>query len=119
MLRPIVMALAGLALVLIGCGRNDAAAPQPRTGTAKAASAPVSDVSAKVIEIVAEQTGVDPRELSRNTHLRRDLKTDDLDQVELVMELEDTYHISIPDADAEQLQTIGRMIDYVRAHVKQ
>jgi acyl carrier protein len=94
-----------------GAGRPSATPPQ-------APNAPASDaeVEAKVIEIVAEQMGVKASELKRSTHLERDLKADDLDRVELVMELEDNFDMSISDQDAEKFFTIGNLIDYVRSH---
>ena len=95
---------------------ESAAARKPAAATAPAGPIADRDVDARVIAIVGEQMAVRTSELSRRTSLKGDLKTDDLDNVELVMELEDAFELLIPDEDAEKFQTIGDMIDYVRTH---
>ena len=57
-------------------------------------------------------------ELSRSTHLKKDLMCDDLDTVEMTMELEDAFGLAIPDEDADKWQTVGEMSDYVAARLK-
>ena len=64
------------------------------------------DIDTKVIEIVSEQMGVDKSEVTRETHFINDLNADSLDTVELVMEFEDEFELSIPDEEAEKIQTI-------------
>jgi len=71
------------------------------------------DIEAKVIEIVAEQMGRDQSEITRETSFVNDLNADSLDTVELVMEFEDQFELSIPDEDAEKIQTVGQAIDYI------
>ena len=73
----------------------------------------VEEVETKVIEIVAEQMGVDKGEVSRDTSFANDLNADSLDTVELVMEFGDEFDTSIPDDKAEQIQTVGNAIDYI------
>jgi acyl carrier protein len=73
----------------------------------------VNAVEAKVIEIVSEQMGVDKAEISRETSFINDLNADSLDTVELVMEFEDEFDMSIPDEEAEKIQTVGAAIDYI------
>ena len=68
----------------------------------------------KVIEIVAEQMGVDKSEITRETSFVNDLNADSLDTVELVMEFEDEFELSIPDEEAEKIQTVGQAIDYIK-----
>ena len=70
-------------------------------------------VEAKVIEIVSEQMGVDKGEITRETSFINDLNADSLDTVELVMEFEDGFDMSIPDEEAEKIQTVGQAIDYI------
>ena len=70
-------------------------------------------VETKVIEIVSEQMGVDKSEISRETSFINDLNADSLDTVELVMEFEDEFDMSIPDEEAEKIQTVGAAIDYI------
>jgi acyl carrier protein len=72
-----------------------------------------AQVETKVIEIVAEQMGVDKGEVSRDTSFANDLNADSLDTVELVMEFEDEFDTSIPDDKAEQIQTVGNAIEYI------
>ena len=76
-------------------------------------SADIGEVQAKVIEIVSEQMGVDKAEISRDTSFINDLNADSLDTVELVMEFEDEFDMSIPDEEAEKIQTVGAAIDYI------
>ena len=73
----------------------------------------VQAIEAKVIEIVSEQMGVDKAEISRETSFINDLNADSLDTVELVMEFEDEFDMSIPDEEAEKIQTVGADIDYI------
>jgi acyl carrier protein len=76
------------------------------------------EIETKVIEIVAEQMGVDKAEVNRNTHFINDLNADSLDTVELVMEFEDEFETSIPDEEAEKIQTVGQAIDYIKGHME-
>ncbi len=78
----------------------------------------VADIEAKVKQIVSEQMSVDKNEISRNTSFVNDLNADSLDTVELVMELEDEFELTIPDEEAEKLKTVGDAIDYVRKHLE-
>jgi acyl carrier protein len=73
----------------------------------------VAAIEAKVTEIVSEQMGVDKAEISRETSFINDLNADSLDTVELVMEFEDEFDMSIPDEEAEKIQTVGAAIDYI------
>jgi|SRR3984885_7535173 acyl carrier protein len=74
------------------------------------------EIDTKVIEIVSEQMGVDKSEVTRETHFINDLNADSLDTVELVMEFEDEFELSIPDEEAEKIQTVGQAIDYIKEH---
>jgi acyl carrier protein len=66
---------------------------------------------------VAEQMGVDKSEITRETNFANDLNADSLDTVELVMEFEDEFETSIPDEEAEKIQTVGQAIDYIVSHM--
>jgi acyl carrier protein len=86
------------------------------TKEAKQVSADELDVKAieqKVTEIISEQMGVDKSEITRETSFINDLNADSLDTVELVMEFEDEFDMSIPDEEAEKIQTVGAAIDYI------
>ena len=78
----------------------------------------VGAIESKVIEIVSEQMGVDKAEITRETSFINDLNADSLDTVELVMEFEDEFDMSIPDEEAEKIQTVGAAIDYIINIVK-
>jgi len=70
-------------------------------------------IEEKVIEIISEQMGADKTEITRETSFINDLNADSLDTVELVMEFEDEFDMSIPDEEAEKIQTVGAAIDYI------
>jgi acyl carrier protein len=78
----------------------------------------LEEVEVKIIEIVSEQMGVDKTEITRDTSFINDLNADSLDTVELVMEFEDEFDMSIPDEEAEKIQTVGAAIDYIVQIVK-
>lgn len=75
-------------------------------------------IQAKSIEIVAQQMGVDNSAITRETHFINDLNADSLDLVELVMEFEDEFELSIPDEEAEKIQTVGQAIDWLAEKLK-
>jgi acyl carrier protein len=78
---------------------------------------PEKEVEEKVISIVSEQLGVDKAEISRETSFVNDLNADSLDTVELIMELEDAFEMSIPDEEAEKIQTVGQAVEYIVQHL--
>ncbi len=78
----------------------------------------VAEIEEKVIQIVTEQMSVDKNEISRDTSFVNDLNADSLDTVELVMELEDEFDMTIPDEEAEKLSTVGEAIDYIKKHLE-
>jgi len=73
----------------------------------------VASVAERVIDIVAEQLGVDKEKISPETSFVNDLGADSLDTVELVMELEEEFDINIPDDAAEKIQTVGEAIEFI------
>jgi acyl carrier protein len=73
----------------------------------------VAAIEKKVIEIISEQMGADKNEITRETSFINDLNADSLDTVELVMEFEDEFDMSIPDEEAEKIQTVGAAVDYI------
>lgn len=73
----------------------------------------MASVQERVINIVAEQLGVDKEKVSPETSFVNDLGADSLDTVELVMELEEEFEIDIPDDAAEKIQTVGQAIEYI------
>ncbi len=73
----------------------------------------VKEIESKVIDIISEQMGADKSEITRETSFINDLNADSLDTVELVMEFEDEFDMSIPDEEAEKIQTVGAAVDYI------
>lgn len=73
-------------------------------------------VEERVIEIVSEQMGVPKEQITRETSFVNDLGADSLDVVELTMELEEEFDITIPDDKAEEIQTVGQAVDYIQEH---
>jgi len=67
----------------------------------------------KVMGIVSEQLGVPQEEVTLEASFVDDLKADSLDVVELVMEFEDEFGITIPDDDYEKIKTVGDAINYI------
>jgi acyl carrier protein len=71
----------------------------------------------KVVEIIAEQLGLDSTEdVTTETSLMKDLEADSLDAVEIIMALEDEFSIEIPDEDAEKFKNIGDIAKYIEEH---
>jgi acyl carrier protein len=70
-------------------------------------------IEERVIKIVCDQMGTTPDKVTKDTSFINDLGADSLDTVELVMEFEDEFEISIPDEDAEKIQTVGNAIQYI------
>ncbi len=73
-------------------------------------------IAERVKEIIVEQLGVDPEEVTMEASFVNDLGADSLDTVELVMALEEEFNIEIPDEEAEKLDTVGKAIDYINKH---
>jgi acyl carrier protein len=70
-------------------------------------------VMAKVREHLSSELEVDPDRIADSTRFKEDLDADSLDLYELVMELEDSYGISVSEADAARIETVGDAVDFV------
>ena len=77
-----------------------------------------TSVRDRVIEIICEQMGQSKEKVSEETSFINDLGADSLDTVELVMELEDEFDLSIPDEEAEKIRTVGDAIKYIDENQK-
>lgn len=75
-----------------------------------------AEIEDKVFTIVSEQMAINKAEITRETSFVNDLNADSLDIVELVMEFEDNFEMSIPDEEAEKIKTVGQAIDYIVAN---
>lgn len=69
----------------------------------------------KMQEIIAEQLSVSPETVTAESSFKEDLGADSLDLFELVMALEDEYSVEIPSEDLEQLTTVQKVMDYLKA----
>ncbi|MEZ4279516.1 MAG: acyl carrier protein [Myxococcota bacterium] len=78
----------------------------------------MSSLESRVTDLIVEQLGVSKEEAVLNASFIDDLGADSLDIVELVMTLEETFDIEIPDDDAEKMQTIADAIDYLKERVE-
>jgi acyl carrier protein len=74
----------------------------------------MADVEKRVIKIICEQLDVDEKDVVPEASFVDDLGADSLDQVELIMAMEETFDISIPDEDAEKIGTVQDTIDYIK-----
>jgi acyl carrier protein len=73
----------------------------------------------KVRDIIVEQLGVNPEQVTPQASFIEDLGADSLDIVELVMAFEEEFSVEVPDEDAEKLQTVGDVINYIKERAKQ
>ncbi len=73
----------------------------------------MSDIAAKVTKIIVDKLGVDESEVTPEASFTNDLGADSLDTVELIMEFEKEFDISIPDEKAENIQTVGHAVTYL------
>jgi acyl carrier protein len=70
-------------------------------------------IEEKVKDIIVEQLGVNPEQVTPNASFIEDLGADSLDIVELVMAFEEEFSVEVPDEDAEKLQTVGDVVKYI------
>ncbi|MDH4069737.1 MAG: acyl carrier protein [Ignavibacteria bacterium] len=75
----------------------------------------MADVDAKVKEIIMNKLGVDDGQVTHEASFTNDLGADSLDTVELVMEFEKAFNLTIPDEDAEKIATVGDAISYIKS----
>ena len=71
------------------------------------------DVEKRLIELAAEQAGVNAADITSATHFRNDLNFDSLDEVEYAMIVEDEFGLSVPDERAQKLETIADVTNLV------
>lgn len=73
----------------------------------------MAEVAAKIKKIIVDKLGVEESEVTNEASFTNDLGADSLDTVELIMEFEKEFDISIPDEDAEKIETVGDAISYL------
>jgi|TARA_Y100001970_G_scaffold18587_1_gene20853 acyl carrier protein len=72
----------------------------------------------KVKEIIIDKLGLEESEVTNEASFANDLGADSLDTVELIMEFEKEFNISIPDQDAEKIGTVGEAVKYIQENTK-
>jgi len=75
----------------------------------------MATIEERVIDIVADQLGVEKDKINTQSSFVNDLGADSLDQVELVMEFEEEFDINIPDDVAENINTVGQAIEHIQS----
>jgi len=75
----------------------------------------MSDIKGRVKKIIIDKLGVEESEVVDDASFTNDLGADSLDTVELIMEFEKEFGVSIPDEQAENIQTVGQVIEYLEA----
>lgn len=79
----------------------------------------MASIEERIKEIIVEQLGVEIDEVTLEASFINDLGADSLDTVELVMALEEEFDQEIPDEDAEKMDTVGKVIDYIKSKEEQ
>ncbi len=77
----------------------------------------MSDVNSRVISIIVDKLGVEESEVTIEASFTNDLGADSLDTVELIMEFEKEFNLSIPDEEAEKIETVGDAIKHIEANL--
>ena len=78
----------------------------------------MSEVEKKVIDLVVDKLNVEASEVTREASFSNDLGADSLDTVELMMNFEKDFNMSIPDDQAQEIKTVGDAIDYIEKNLK-
>ena len=73
------------------------------------------DVQKEIVDLIAEQLNLKVEDIKPENHFIKDLKADSLDMVELVMSLEEKFNIQIPDEEAENIQSVQNVINYIKS----
>ena len=76
----------------------------------------MSEVRTKVVSIIVDKLGVEESEVTNDASFTNDLGADSLDTVELIMEFEKEFNLSIPDEEAEKIETVGNAVSYIEGH---
>jgi acyl carrier protein len=78
----------------------------------------MDEVGKKVVDIIANQLGVEKEQITPGANVIDDLGADSLDIVELVMALEESFDLEIPDEDAEKIRTVQDILSYLESNLK-
>ncbi len=77
----------------------------------------MANIASKVKQIIVDKLGVEESEVTPEASFTQDLGADSLDTVELIMEFEKEFDLSIPDEQAEKIQTVGQAVSYIESQV--
>lgn len=77
------------------------------------------DIQQKVVDLIVDQLGVDADSVTPDAHFIDDLGADSLDTVELVMAFEEEFDMEVPDEDAEKLETVSDVTDYLKQRLSE
>lgn len=78
----------------------------------------MSNIAERVNKIIVDKLGVDESEITQEASFTNDLGADSLDTVELIMEFEKEFDISIPDEQAENITTVGQAVEYLQSQIQ-
>ncbi len=78
----------------------------------------MSEITTKVTAIIVDKLGVDEKDVTLESSFTNDLGADSLDTVELIMELEKEFAITIPDEEAEKIVTVGDAVSFIEKNLK-
>ncbi len=78
----------------------------------------MQEIIDEVKDVIAEKLSVDKEEITLDKSFTADLGADSLDTVELIIEFEKRFGVSIPDEDAEKIQTVGDAVEYIQSHIQ-
>ncbi len=79
----------------------------------------MSNIAERVNKIIVDKLGVDESEITQEASFTNDLGADSLDTVELIMEFEKEFDISIPDEQAENITTVGQAVEYLQSQIQE
>lgn len=77
----------------------------------------MANVAERVKKIIVDKLGVDENDVTLESNFIQDLGADSLDTVELIMEFEKEFDVSIPDEQAEKIQTVGQAVEYLQSQM--
>ena len=114
----VIVAIFGFAFTQISQARRVAGPPPPKVLVAPSEAvrpAAGADVDTRVIRIISAQMGVPEEQVTPGSSLVEDLHADEFDRVEIVMELEEAFQVTITDEEAETARTVGQVIALIQA----
>ena len=78
----------------------------------------MADIKERVVSIIVEKLGIDAAQVTETASFTNDLGADSLDTVELIMEFEKEFNVTIPDDQAEKISTVGDALKYIEENIE-